>query len=328
MDNTILNVNNLVTCFDGDEGRITVLDNISFSLKRGETLGLVGESGSGKSVAALSILRLLPKPAGKIIAGSIELDGQDILKLPIEQMHKIRGFKVAMIFQEPMTALNPVQRIGRQLAEVYEIHFKDKTVEDIRIESIRLLEKVGIADAEKRLSEYPHQLSGGLRQRVMIAMALACDPDVLIADEPTTALDVTTQNQILNLMRELQAEHNMAIIFVTHDLAVVAEMCDRVLVMYAGRLAEEANVEDLFEKPKHPYTKGLLQSIPRLDSPSKVPLQVIEGVVPSLNDLPVGCRFQSRCIHKTVECEEILPEMESVSSDHKVACIHWEKLAQ
>ncbi|MGY8815512.1 MAG: ABC transporter ATP-binding protein, partial [Gammaproteobacteria bacterium] len=284
----LLSVNNLSTSFDTDEGRVTVLDDISFDLLHGESLGVVGESGCGKSVTALSIMRLLPKPAGRIDKGSIEYEGNDLLSLTISQMHTIRGKKIAMIFQEPMTALNPVHRIGKQLGEVYQIHFPDMTEDEIYAAQLEMLNKVGIPAPEKRLREYPHQLSGGMRQRVMIAMALSCKPDILIADEPTTALDVTTQNQILELMRELQKDINMSIIFITHDLGVIAEMCDRVIVMYAGRIVEQAPVNEIYARPRHPYTKGLLASIPKLDSPPKSKLEVIEGLVPSLHDIPEG----------------------------------------
>ena len=321
----ILSVQDLVVSFTSDEGEVEVLDRIGFDLARGETLGIVGESGCGKSVAAFSIMRLLPQPSGNISNGKVIYQGQDLLGLDVEDMHNIRGRKIAMIFQEPMTALNPVHRIGKQIAEVYQLHFPEMNNEEIRSACIDILTKVGIPAPEKRLREYPHQLSGGMRQRTMIAMALACKPDVLIADEPTTALDVTTQNQILNLMKELQEEIGMSIIFITHDLGVIAETCDRVIVMYAGRIAEQASVEDLFRAPRHPYTRGLLNSIPRLETQAKSELQVIEGMVPSLNALPSGCRFRTRCDYVSEKCAESSPDL--VEADHHtVACFNWREL--
>jgi oligopeptide/dipeptide ABC transporter ATP-binding protein len=326
----LLKVENLITLFKTDEDQITVLDDISFDLLHGESLGIVGESGCGKSVTALSIMRLLPKPAGQVEKGVITYKGDDILTLTTKQMHTIRGKKIAMIFQEPMTALNPVHRIGKQLGEIYQIHFPDMSEEESRSAQIDILNKVGIPAPEKRLREYPHQLSGGMRQRVMIAMALSCKPDILIADEPTTALDVTTQNQILNLMRDLQREIKMSIIFITHDLGVIAEMCDRVLVMYAGRIVEQASVKELFASPHHPYTKGLLDSIPRLDTPSKSRLEVIEGLVPNLKNIPEGCRFRTRCDFEIEQCGVTDPAIEAVSEDSSrtVACIRWKELSK
>jgi oligopeptide/dipeptide ABC transporter ATP-binding protein len=326
----ILSVDKLAASFETDEGRVNILDHISFDLSRGETLGLVGESGCGKSVTALAIMRLLPKPSGRIDSGRIIYNGQDLLSLSIQQMHHIRGKKIAMIFQEPMTALNPVQRIGAQLGEVYRIHFPEMSEEQSRAEQLEMLKKVGIPAPEKRLREYPHQLSGGMRQRVMIAMALSCKPDILIADEPTTALDVTTQNQILGLMRELQQDTNMATIFITHDLGVIAEMCDRVIVMYAGRIVEQAPVKELFRTPRHPYTRGLLESIPKLDTPPKTELKVIEGMVPGLKDIPKGCRFRTRCDYGQDICSMADPLLESVSDDriHQVACIRWRDIGR
>jgi len=324
----ILRVNNLATSFETDDGRVNVLDRISFELNRGETLGLVGESGCGKSVAALSIMRLLPKPYGRIDGGSIVYNGQDLLAISTEQMHSVRGKKIAMIFQEPMTALNPVQRIGTQLGEVYRIHFPEMSQAASLAAQLEMLKKVGIPAPEKRLREYPHQLSGGMRQRIMIAMALSCKPDILIADEPTTALDVTTQNQILGLMRELQQDINMSIIFITHDLGVIAEMCDRVIVMYAGRIAEQAPVRELFRSPLHPYTQGLLESIPRMDTPHKTELKVIEGIVPRLKDIPKGCRFRSRCDYQVQDCSRTDPPVEMINDNpsHGVACIRWREI--
>ncbi len=273
-------------------------------------------------------MRLLPRPAGKVEKGTITYKEEDLLSLTTEQMHTVRGKKIAMIFQEPMTALNPVHRIGKQLGEIYQIHFPDMAEDEVRTAQIDILKKVGIPAPEKRLREYPHQLSGGMRQRVMIAMALACKPDILIADEPTTALDVTTQNQILNIMRDLQREINMSIIFITHDLGVIAEMCDRVIVMYAGRIVEQSPVRGLFASPYHPYTKGLLESIPRLETPPKSKLEIIEGLVPNLKNIPEGCRFRSRCDFEKEECGKTDPREEKVNDDatRTVACIRWREL--
>jgi oligopeptide/dipeptide ABC transporter ATP-binding protein len=317
---TILKVKNLETCFDVEMGRLTVLDKVSFEIKKGETLGIVGESGCGKSVTSLSIMRLLPKPAGKIAGGEVLFDGEDISKIPAPDMRRIRGNKISMIFQEPMTALNPVQTVGKQLAECYYLHHKEMSEEEIVKNSVEVLDAVGIPDPARRLSEYPHQLSGGIRQRVMIAMALACNPDLLIADEPTTALDVTIQAQILKLMKEMQKKFGMAIMFITHDLGVIAELCDRVVVMYAGQVVETAEVVELFKNPKHPYTKGLLASIPRLDHPSKEELGVIEGMVPDLLNLPPGCRFENRCPYAEEKCKTYQHKLDKVGNDHFAAC--------
>ena len=313
----ILEVKDLSTTFDlTKELRVTAVDKLSFSLLKGQTLGIVGESGSGKSVTALSILRLLPKPMGQS-TGEILLDGENILSLKTEDMLKIRGFKVSMIFQEPMTALNPVHTIGEQLMETYFLHFPKMSRSEAFEKSVDILTQVGIPAPEKRINEYPHQLSGGMRQRVVIAIALSCEPDILIADEPTTALDVTIQAQILDLMRELQAKNNMSIIFITHDLGVVAEMCDEVLVMYAGRAVEQAPVHELFAKPSHPYTLALLESIPRFDLEHKSRLKTIEGMVPALVDLPVGCRFGPRSTFDHPESAYLeRPAMKQISDNH------------
>jgi oligopeptide/dipeptide ABC transporter ATP-binding protein len=326
--NSVLSVRNLCAGFVDDDDYVQVLSDISFELQKGRTLGIVGESGCGKSVTALAIMRLLPLPAGRIEKGEVFLDGKNLLKLPVEKMHSIRGRRIAMIFQEPMTALNPVQKIGRQLMEVYALHFPGMTREQMRKNAIEMLRKVRIPSAEQRLNEYPHQLSGGMRQRVMIAMALACKPDILIADEPTTALDVTIQAQVLSLMQDLQVEMGMSIIFITHDLGVVAQLCDDVAVMYAGRIVEEATVMELFSGPKHPYTKGLLSSMPRLDSGSKTELKVIRGVVPGMNQLPTGCRFRDRCDYATGKCSAAVPDIEQIGSAHRVACIRWQELPE
>ncbi|MDM8551162.1 dipeptide ABC transporter ATP-binding protein [Desulfobacterales bacterium HSG2] len=315
----ILDIKNLVTAFDTESGRIRAVDDVSFQVKKGQTLGIVGESGCGKSVTSLSIMRLLPKPAGVIESGQILFRDIDIARIDANKMHKIRGNRISMIFQEPMTALNPVHRIGKQIGEVFRLHYPEMEKKDIRKESVEILRKVGIPDPEKRIEEYPHQISGGMRQRIMIAMALVCKPDILIADEPTTALDVTIQAQILELMKALQRETGMTIIFITHDLGVIAEICDEVVVMYAGKLAETAPIKELFSHPKHPYTAGLLSSIPRLENPRKAKMNVIRGMVPSLHELPEGCRFQNRCPKAEAICKTE-PEMKSVGKDHFVSC--------
>jgi peptide/nickel transport system ATP-binding protein len=321
-----LKINDLTAGFYGDDGYQQVLSGVSLDLRKGETLGIVGESGCGKSVTSLAIMRLLPLPAGRIEKGEVFLDGRELLGLPIEEMHAIRGKRLAMIFQEPMTALNPVQKIGRQIMEIYALHFPEMTPDQMRDGAVEMLHKVRIPSPERRLNDYPHQLSGGMRQRVMIAMALACRPDVLIADEPTTALDVTIQAQVLSLMQELQSELGMSIIFITHDLGVVAQLCDEVAVMYAGRIIEEAAVETLFASPRHPYTKGLLMSMPRLGSVSKTELNVIRGVVPPMDQMPSGCRFRDRCDFAQAQCANKVPEVEAVDPTHKVACLRWREL--
>lgn len=316
----ILEIKNLVTAFDTEAGRIRAVDDVSFKVKKGQTFGIVGESGCGKSVTSLSIMRLLPKPSGVIESGQVLFDDIDIVKLPAERMHEIRGNRISMIFQEPMTALNPVHRIGDQLREVFQLHFPGMDREEVNARSLEMLYKVGIPAPEARVKEYPHQISGGMRQRIMIALALAASPDILIADEPTTALDVTIQAQILELMRELQLETGMSIIFITHDLGVIAEICDYVMVMYAGRIAETSPVKRLFEKPMHPYTRGLLSSIPRLETPRKSRLNIIEGMVPSLLELPEGCRFQNRCPDVMDICKTAPPPLKTIDGGHSVSC--------
>ena len=316
----ILRVNNLVTAFDTEAGRIRALDDVSFEVRKGQTFGIVGESGCGKTVTALSIMRLLPKPAGFIEGGGILFHDTDIVSLPAEKMHKIRGYHISMIFQEPMTALNPVHKIGKQIGEVFHLHNNDMSESDILEQAVAMLRQVGMPDPEKRVHEYPHQISGGMRQRVMIAMALAGRPDILIADEPTTALDVTIQAQILELLEELQHETGMAIIFITHDLGVIAEICDDVLVMYAGKVTETASVMEIFKNPEHPYTRGLLNSIPRLESERKSRLSIIKGMVPTLYELPGGCRFQNRCPHVMAICRTESPPLIRVGEDHFASC--------
>jgi len=320
----VLEVRDLVTTFDTDSGTLTAVDGVSFQLHKGRTLGIVGESGCGKSVTAFSIMRLLPQPMGKIAGGQVLFDGKDLVKLTPDDMLKIRGDRMGMIFQEPMTALNPVHTVGRQLSEVFLLHrTKDKRAA-LQM-SVDILDKVGIPSPEVRVGEYPHQLSGGMRQRVVIAMALACKPAVVIADEPTTALDVTIQAQILELMKSLQKEMGMAIMLITHDLGVIAEMCDDVVVMYAGRVAETGPVDKIFAAPSHPYTRGLLASIPRLEHERKTRLETIDGMVPSLADMPVGCRYQNRCPFRTDICAQH-PNNEQVGPDHQVACHRWRDL--
>jgi oligopeptide/dipeptide ABC transporter ATP-binding protein len=320
----ILEVRDLVTTFDTDAGRLTAVDGVSFTVRRGRTLGIVGESGCGKSVTALSIMRLLPQPMGTIAGGKILFDGRDLTTLAPDAMHEVRGGRIGMIFQEPMTALNPVHSIGRQLSEVFLLHRTKDKAEAWR-RSTAMLRKVGIPEPDVRMNEYPHQLSGGMRQRIVIAMALACEPSVVIADEPTTALDVTVQAQILELMQGFQRELGMAIILITHDLGVIAETCNDVVVMYAGRIAEAGPVQDIFSRPSHPYTRGLLDSIPTLDKPRKTRLNVIEGMVPGLKDLPAGCRFQNRCPYRIDLCAS-QPPLEEVSPGHETACHRWREL--
>ncbi len=290
----LLKVRDLKSGFDTDEGLLVAVDDVDFSIERGKTLGIVGESGCGKSVSALSLIHLLPQPMGKVLAGEVSFDGKDLLKVSSDELHQIRGGEIGMIFQEPMTALNPVHTIGRQLMETVLIHQEVSKQEALK-QAVDMLERVKIPSPEIRAGEYPHQLSGGMRQRVMIAMALINKPKLLIADEPTTALDVTVQAQILALIAELQEEIGMAVILITHDLAVIAENTDEVVVMYAGRVVERARVEELFKNPLHPYTQGLLDSIPRMDSKRKAHLKTIEGMVPALSEMPEGCRFAPRC---------------------------------
>jgi len=323
-NDVVLSVRDLVTTFDTDAGRLTAVDGVSIDVRRGRTLGIVGESGCGKSVTALSIMRLLPQPMGQIRGGRILFEGRDLATLPPAELHRIRGGRIGMIFQEPMTALNPVQPIGRQLSEVFLLH-RTKDPADAWRRGTEMLRKVGIPAPEIRMHEYPHQLSGGMRQRVVIAMALACEPAVVIADEPTTALDVTIQAQILELMQALQRDLGLAVVLITHDLGVIAETCDDVIVMYAGRVAESGPVEAIFDRPAHPYTRGLLDSIPRLEGTRKARLRVIEGMVPGLRDLPAGCRFQNRCPHRIDRCATA-PALEAVGPGHAAACHRWREL--
>ena len=325
MATPLLRVNSLITEFDTDEGRVRAVDGVSFSVDAGETLGIVGESGCGKSVTALSIMRLLPQPMGHIMGGEIMLRGEDLTRADLTRMEQIRGDSIGMVFQEPMTALNPVHTIGRQLTEVLYLH-RDIRKQDATRQAIEMLDRVGIPSPDLRLGEYPHQLSGGMRQRVVIAMALACKPSLLIADEPTTALDVTIQAQILELIKELQYEMGMAVILITHDLGVIAETSNSVVVMYAGRVAEQGTVYDIFDRPRHPYTQGLIASIPRLETEPKSELPVIEGMVPGLLDLPPGCRFENRCPHSIDACSKRAPRLERMKGMHGVSCIRWREI--
>ncbi|MCG7498644.1 ABC transporter ATP-binding protein [Vibrio sp. Of7-15] len=323
----VLSVENLATEFTTDDGVVRVLDGVSFQVPRGKTLGIVGESGCGKSVTSMSIMGLLPRPYGQVVDGKILYRDQDLTKLSAEKLYEMRGNRISMIFQDPMTALNPVHTIGKQLIEVLKLHRTDLSKKEQFAYALEMLEKVGIPSPETRINEYPHNLSGGMRQRVMIAIALACNPDVLICDEPTTALDVTVQAQILELMASLQEETGMSIIFITHDLGVVAEICDEVVVMYAGRVAEQAGIMELFDNPKHPYTRGLMASMPSLNMTPKTELDTIPGAVPSLSEMPSGCRFSTRCKNKQAKCETVAPALQPVAASHNVSCHFWGELS-
>lgn len=316
---TLLDVKDLETQFFTQDGVVHAVNRISYSLNEGETLGIVGESGSGKSVGVMSLIRLIPSPPGKIVGGQVIFDGQDLLKLNDDEIRAIRGNKIAMIFQDPMTSLNPVLTIGRQIGEALELHLgMDKN--QSRERTIELLELVGIPSAKDRLNNYPHQFSGGMRQRVMIAMGLSCNPQMLIADEPTTALDVTIQAQIVDLVKRLRDEIGMAIIWITHDLGVVAGLANRVIVMYAGCIVEEAPVRELYQNPRHPYTLGLLGSLPRLDADRPEKLNSIEGLPPDLINYPKGCPFYARCNYRIDVCAHEVPPLKTVGIGHKAAC--------
>jgi peptide/nickel transport system ATP-binding protein/oligopeptide transport system ATP-binding protein len=323
----LIEVEDLQTSFIVGEGQVVrAVDGVSFVVNAGETLAIVGESGSGKSVTSLSIMRLLPKKIGQISRGAIRLRGRDLVNLTDREMRAIRGNDIGMIFQEPMTSLNPVHTIGTQIAEVVIQHTKVSKREAHK-RAIEMLEVVGIPEPVRRADQYPHEMSGGMRQRAMIAMALACEPSVLIADEPTTALDVTIQAQILDLMRTLQEKLGMAIVFITHDLGVVSEMAKRVVVMYAGQVVETGTVEEIFTKPLMPYTSGLMQSIPRMDPDgAKTRLKTIPGYVPLLTKLPSGCRFRTRCAFAEERCAAAEPPLEVLDSGRSVRCIRWKEL--
>jgi oligopeptide transport system ATP-binding protein len=324
VDDYLLEVKNLRTYFFTDEGIVKAVDDVSFGLKKGESLGIVGESGSGKSVTALSIMRLIQDPPGKIIGGEIIFRGEDLLKKKEEEMREVRGNKISMVFQDPMTSLNPVFTIGDQIMEAIILHQKLDKV-SARKKAIEMLEIVRIPEASKRIDEYPHQFSGGMRQRVMIAMALSCNPEILIADEPTTALDVTIQAQIIELIKQLQKDLGMSLILITHDMGIVAESCQNVLVMYAGKVVEYADVRTIFKKPSHPYTIGLLESVPRLDV-RKERLKAIEGQPPDLVALPNYCYYAERCPYKTERCLEEIPDLIEVEPGHYSRCLYAKEI--
>jgi peptide/nickel transport system ATP-binding protein/oligopeptide transport system ATP-binding protein len=319
MAEALLVVKNLRTVFGTDSGEVTAVDDVSFSIAPGEVLGIVGESGSGKSVTALSVLGLLPQPPGRVAGGEIAFRGQNLLALPEAQMRRIRGREISMIFQEPMTSLNPVFTVGDQIMETLRVHER-LGPKAARTRTVEMLAKVGIPSPGRRIDDYPHQLSGGMRQRAMIAMALACNPKLLIADEPTTALDVTIQAQILELLRKLQDEFGMAIMLITHNMGVIAECADRVVVMYAGKIVEEAPADAIFERPSHPYTEGLLASIPSLED-DKPRLRTIPGTLPALTGLPRGCRFEPRCAYAEAACATMPPPLFDTGAGQRAACI-------
>jgi len=323
----LLEVKGLTTQFFTQDGVVHAVNGISYKLNEGETLAIVGESGSGKSVGVMSLIRLIPQPPGKIVAGEVWFDGRDLMQLSDDEVRQVRGNRIAMIFQDPMTSLNPVLTIGQQIMEALQLHLgMDKR--QARQRAIELLEMVGIPGAASRLDSYPHQYSGGMRQRVMIAMGLSCNPQLLIADEPTTALDVTIQAQIVDLVRNLKEQIGMAIIWITHDLGVVAGLAERVIVMYAGHIVEEAEVHELYEEPHHPYTLGLLRSVPRLDMGKNKRLIPIDGLPPDLIDLPPGCPFAPRCQYRTDKCIEENPPLEATSPTRRVACWNWETMVE
>lgn len=315
---TILEIKDLCVEFQTTEGIVKAVDHLSYTLHKGEKLGIVGESGSGKSVSSLGMMQLIPNPPGKITGGEILYKGQDLVKASEKEMQKIRGNEISMIFQEPMTSLNPIIKCGKQIAESLKLHRGMKKKEALE-EAIRMMQAVGIANPEVRAHEYPHQMSGGMRQRVMIAMALACKPQILIADEPTTALDVTIQAQILDLIRELNESMETSVVFITHDLGVVSELCDTVIVMYTGHIVEQAPVRELFESPKHPYTVGLLNAIPKITK-ERNPLQTIEGMVPNPTERIEGCSFSPRCPHATERCKKENPPVITLSETRTVRC--------
>ncbi len=323
----LLEVKKLKTHFHTERGRVTAVDGVNFHVEEGEILGVVGESGCGKSVTSQSIMRLFDEKHTAQYEGEINFKGTNLLKLSNERMQDIRGNDIAMIFQDPLSSLNPVYTVGYQIAESILLHQK-VTKKEAYAKALEMLKLTGIPAPEKRLNEYPHQLSGGMQQRVMIAIALSCQPKLLIADEPTTALDVTIQSQILDLIARLNNELGMGVIFITHDLGVVAEICSRVVVMYLGQIVEEADTDSLFTKPLHPYTKGLIRSIPQLDGDRTQDLHVIKGVVPALDNVPKGCRFAPRCPYADGLCREKMPDLESHSDSQKVRCWHTEKIAR
>ena len=322
--NTILTVENLQTYFNTDDGIVKAVDGVSFALHESETLGIVGESGSGKSVTNLSVMRLIPSPPGKIVGGRVYFGDRNVLEMSAEETRALRGNSISMIFQDPMTSLNPFLRIATQLVETIQLH-QGLDGPSAEANAVAMLKKVGIPSAERRIHDYPHQFSGGMRQRVMIAMALSCNPKVLIADEPTSALDVTIQAQILELIKDLTRELGTAVIMITHDLGIVAGMCDNVCVMYAGRIVEKASAGDLFKNPKHPYTMGLIKSVPRLDQPGRERLYSITGQPPNLIDLPECCPFFPRCERVMPQCRNQRPPEINLESDRTVVCWLYEK---
>jgi len=315
----LLEVQDLTTRFDTLEGVVHAVNGISYTLEEGETLGIVGESGCGKSVSVLSIMGLIPQPPGKIVAGRVLYRGQDLLQRDEEQMEHIRGREIAMVFQDPMTSLNPVLTVGRQISEALVVHL-GMTEAEARHRAIELLAMVGIPQADERYADYPHQFSGGMRQRAMIAMALSCNPSILIADEPTTALDVTIQAQIVDLVKTLRERLGMTVIWITHDLGVIAGLAEKVIVMYAGFIVERGNVDDIYADPRHPYTLALLKSLPRVDRSSKERLATIQGLPPDLLGLPPGCPFAARCDYAVERCRQENPRLEFVASGHEAAC--------
>ena len=323
----LLEVNNLTTHFFTQDGVVKAVDDITYELEEGEVLGVVGESGCGKSVHALSIMRLVPSPPGRTVAGEVIFDGEDLLKMDDAEMRNIRGNRIAMVFQEPMTSLNPVLTIGRQLTETLELH-QGMSKQQARTRAAELLQTVGIPDAAQRLVDYPHQFSGGMRQRVMIAMALSCNPKLIIADEPTTALDVTIQAQILELMQDLARDFGTAMIIITHNLGVVARYADNVNVMYAGKIIETGTAEEIYHNPRHPYTLALLNSVPRLDASERVKLDAIEGLPPDLVNLPEGCSFAPRCKYIYERCVEETPVLVESNPGHTSACWRHQELHQ
>lgn len=315
---TILEIKDLCVEFQTVEGKVQAVDHLSYTLHKGEKLGIVGESGSGKSVSSLAMLQLIPNPPGRVTGGEILYKGQDLVRLSEKEMQKLRGNEISMIFQEPMTSLNPIIQCGKQIAESLRLH-RGMNKKEAMQEAVRMMKEVGIANPEIRVHEYPHQMSGGMRQRVMIAMALACRPQILIADEPTTALDVTIQAQILDLIRDLNRETGTAVLFITHDLGVVSELCNTVIVMYTGHIVEQAPVKDLFRDPKHPYTVGLLNAIPSITKDRK-PLQTIEGMVPNPTERVEGCSFWPRCPHASERCRKQEPPVTGLGEDRLVRC--------
>jgi oligopeptide transport system ATP-binding protein len=315
----LLQVKDLRTHFYTEEGLVKAVDGVSYDVQEGETLALVGESGCGKSISALSLLKLIPIPPGRIVSGEVLFEGEDLMKLNEDEIRKIRGNRISMVFQEPMTSLNPVLTIGKQMTEALELHLK-LNKEAATARAVQLLEMVGVAEAERRIGDYPHQFSGGMRQRVMIAMAMACNPKLLIADEPTTALDVTIQAQVLEVMARLSREFGTAVIIITHNLGVVARYADRVNVMYAGRIIEMASAAEVYANPRHPYTLGLLKSVPRLDQVTDQKLVPIEGLPPDLGHLPPGCAFYARCTYRIDQCKEEYPPLSLVGENHYAAC--------